>query len=76
MKAPGPDCIQNWVWVLAWDVIEGHILNLFQEVTNQGYPAALESGKDDYVSQSWENPLHTAGILLPNCAAQYHHKAV
>lgn len=37
MKAPGPDCIQTWMWVLAWDALSNHLLVLFNAITTRGY---------------------------------------
>lgn len=37
MEAPGPDCIQNCVCALAWDVIKEHVSHLFSAVTSMGF---------------------------------------
>lgn len=33
VKAPGPDNIQTWVWITAWDFIRNHMLLLFNSIT-------------------------------------------
>lgn len=67
MKVPGLDCIQSWAWVLAWEVVHQHILDLFQAVTHQGFipirwkiartTMLAKPGKGDYTQPGAYRPI-------------------
>lgn len=84
MKAPGPDRIQNWVWVLAWDVVQDHVLNLFHAITSLGYipprwkraktTMLAKPGKSDYTHPGAYRPialLNTLAKLYKKTLAKY-----
>lgn len=84
MKAPGPDCIQNWVLVLAWEVVHKHIIELFQAITVQGFIPTrwkiartimlAKPGKSDYTQPGAYRPialLNTIAKLYEKTLARY-----
>lgn len=86
IKAPGPDRIENWVWTLAWDVIQQHVTLLFQAIARQGYiPPSLENcaartvmlakpGKGDYTKPGAYRPItliNTIKKVFGKCIATY-----
>lgn len=84
MKAPGPDRIQNWVWCLAWDVIDLHVVTLFEAIIKQGFipprwkvartSMLAKPGKDDYTLPGSYRPialLNTIGKLFEKTLTRY-----
>lgn len=81
LKAPGPDRIQNWVWMVAWDLIGEHITTLFRAVVNQGFipprwklaKAIMldKPDKDDYTQPGSYRP-----IALINTLAKVFEKTI
>lgn len=84
MKAPGPDGIQNWVWVLAWDAIKNHVFVLFNAITTLGYiplrwkeaktVMLAKPGKSDYTQPGAYRPialLNTLSKVYEKSLARY-----
>lgn len=81
MKVPGPDCIQNWDWALAWDVIHLRIEVLFESVISMCFillrwkvactAMLAKPGKDDYTQPSAYRP-----IALLNPLAKIYEKFI
>lgn len=84
MKAPGPDGLQNWAWMLAWDTIQNHIFVLFNAITKLGYipkrwkiaktVMLAKPGKSDYTQPGAYRPialLNTIGKVYEKTLAKY-----
>lgn len=73
VKAPGPDSINNWVWKLAWEVIQHHVTILFISVTQLGYIPShwkqaktlmlAKPGKSDYTQPGAYRPIALLNTL-------------
>lgn len=84
MKAPGPDNIQTWAWLLAWDIISNHVLILFSAITSSGYIPQRQRiaktimlakpGKSDYTQPGSYCPitlLNTIGKVFEKTLTRY-----
>lgn len=81
MKAPDPDCIQNWVWLLSREVIYEHGLALFGAIITMGFipprwkvartRMLTKPSKDDYTQPGSYRP-----IVLLNTITKIFEKAL
>lgn len=84
MKSSGPDGIQNWVWLPAWEGISQHITALLKAIIKQGFipprwktaktTMLAKPGKDDYTLPRVYRPialLNTIGKLFEKTLTKY-----
>lgn len=72
MKEPGPNSIQNWVWVLEWKVVELHVTLLFRSLLTLGYipkrwktakkVMLAKPGKDYYTQPGSYRPISLLNV--------------